>query len=513
MKNSRKRPTKQLTRRDALKLSGLAFGSGLAAGAGGCLPCNCDDDPNQGVCSEVTSGPANTNSYFEGFQPFCPQNEPLAADEMRITFLGSWFSPRVSQACNSIFVEVGNALGQSDQFVFDCGTGIMAKYNAMGIPASKMNKIFLTHLHGDHMSDLMHIYCFGPSADRKLPLYVWGPTISNLTYTDPAGNTIGPFDNDGTAAYCQLLREAARWHTESFGFETTTFTDDYINQNGFTPTWTCPNANPAVPPDLKDGYDLVSFELDWTKEGRDANGQPIEDNIAYWNPDSGVKITHFPAVHARQGAISYKLEWNGLSMIFTGDTKPNYYVVRQATKGVDVLIHEMTPPAEVWVEKFTGLKPGDNGYQAAYDNLNRVQQSSHTESKAYGYLLSLLDVPPRLAVGTHFPTEDDTTYDALDDVRVYYPQGDVVIASDLMVLRVTKDGIQPYRAVVSDYTWTPTDPALSAASFDTPKYWTWEVDDDGNYVLDDNGNKIPVGDPYAQLDPEADIIDQNLWDT
>jgi hypothetical protein len=125
----------------------------------------------------------------------------------------------------------------------------------------------------------------------------------------------------------------------------------------------------------------------------------------------------------------------------------------------------------------------------------------------------LLDTKPRLAVGTHFPTEDDTAYDALDDIRVYYPRGEVVVASDLMVLSVTKERIDVRRAIVSDYTWTPSDPAISAATFDTPRYWTWEVDDHGNYVLDGNGNKIPVGNPYAQLDPNADTIDQNLWDT
>jgi ribonuclease Z len=500
MKTPRKENAKGWTRRDTLKASGLALG-GLAMG--GCI--------GQSECADAILGPANRDNYFESLPRFCRESEPLAADEMRITFLGSWFSPRISQACNSVFVEVGNALGKTDQFVFDCGTGVMAKYNAMGIPASKMDKIFLTHIHGDHMSDLMHIYCFGPSADRKSPQYVWGPQNSGLTYQDPAGTTSGPY-NDGTAAYCQFLREAARWHTESFSFQTTAFTNDYINQNQLRPTWACPNANPAAPPDLKDGYDLVSFELDWTREGRDANGNPVDDNVAYWNPSSGVKITHFPAVHTREGAISYKLEWNGLSMIFTGDTKPNYYVVRQATNGLDVLVHEMTPPTEVWVRKFTGLEPGDDGYQRAFEAMERVQQSSHTESKAYGYLLSLLATPPRLAVGTHFPTEDDTTFDAMDDVRVYYPQGNFIIASDLMVLKVTRDRIDPRRAIVSDYTWTPSDPAVSTGSFDPPKYWTWEVDDQGQYVLDGNGNKIPVGNPYAQLDPDADIIDQGLWD-
>jgi ribonuclease Z len=87
---------------------------------------------------------------------------------LRITFLGTSLVPRLNQECNSVFVEVGSG----DQFVFDCGSGVVAKYNAMGIPFSRMDKIFLSHLHGDHMDDLTHIYCFGPSLDRKSPLYV-----------------------------------------------------------------------------------------------------------------------------------------------------------------------------------------------------------------------------------------------------------------------------------------------------------------------------------------------------
>jgi hypothetical protein len=74
-----------------------------------------------------------------------------------------------------------------------------------------------------------------------------------------------------------------------------------------------------------------------------------------------------------------------------------------------------------------------------------------------------------------------------------------------MVLKVTKSAIEARRAIVSDYTWTPSDPTYMAASYDRPKYWTWEVDDDGNQVA--------TGNPYAQLDPNADTIPENLWNT
>ncbi len=89
---------------------------------------------------------------------------------------------------------------------------------------------------------------------------------------------------------------------------------------------------PWDPAGHRDGFDLVATELPWRTIG----------GVAY--DADGVRITHFPAVHDRQGSISYKLEWNGLSMVFSGDTRPTQYIIDQATAGVDVFIHEMVVP-------------------------------------------------------------------------------------------------------------------------------------------------------------------------
>jgi ribonuclease Z len=346
-----------------------------------------------------------------------------------------------------------------------------------------MTKIFLTHLHGDHMSDLTHIYSFGPAYDRKIPLYVWGPTPSGVR--DPA---TGYMLADGTLSYCRHLQIALLWHTESFSFQSTAFKNyDY-------PTWTVPG---GTPPQVKDAYDLVPFECNWKSEGF----------LAYQY--NNVKITSFPAVHTRQGAISYKLEWQVgedsagkpivLSMIFTGDTKPNNYVVRQATNGVDVLIHEMTTSAAVWTEKFTGITSADGAlYTNAVAACQRVIDSSHTPEKAFGYILHKLAVPPRLAVGTHFPATDDTIREAFAGIRSWYPKGDVTVASDFMVLNVTKASIRVRRAVVSDYSWATLSTAISEAppgTFEEPKYH--------------DAHKL--GDPTAQLDPSADVIPPSAY--
>ena len=468
-----------LNRRDMLKLSGLAVG-GFALGAiGGCSdssPINDPTDPSSNPSSNALTDPSQTNSLFSNL-PVFPLGEPLAPDEMRITFLGTSVVPRLSQECNSIFVEVGSG----DQFVFDCGSGVVAKYNAMGIPMSKMDKIFLTHLHGDHMSDLTHIYCFGPSEDRKSPLYIWGPGNSGFTYVSPSNQVRGPYD-DGLRAYCEHFREVMRWHTESFSFGSTQYANIPPKH------WGIPIPSPVGGDNPNDGYALYPIELDWTKSGKEPG-----DNVAYNNPDTGVKITHFPAIHTRRGSISYKLEWNGMSMIFSGDTKPNYTMLNQA-KGVDVLIHEMVLPAEVWASKNSGLKKGDPGYEEAVNYAQAVQDSSHTPQGAFGYILSQISPPPRMAIATHFQASDDTIASATRSVRKHYPNGAFTFAADLMVFNVSKSQIRQRRAVVSDYAYYP--PTTPQAS-NTPLYWKW---DDPT-----SPNRQPVSDPYAQIDVSDQI--------
>ena len=51
----------------------------------------------------------------------------------------------------------------------------MHRICALGIPMDYIDKVFLTHLHGDHMGDLPAFYVYGPQNNRSKPLRVWGP--------------------------------------------------------------------------------------------------------------------------------------------------------------------------------------------------------------------------------------------------------------------------------------------------------------------------------------------------
>jgi ribonuclease Z len=155
----------KINRRDALRLSGAAAMGGFGLWAGRSVAAWDPANPPPGL--------AETNTLFKSLAPF-RLGEPVAMDEMRVTFMGPSPLERKAQMATSVFVELGNG----DSFAFNAGMGCQVNYTAMQIPASKMRRIFLTHLHGDHTSDLTYIYAFGPQRDGKSPLYLWGPSRS-----------------------------------------------------------------------------------------------------------------------------------------------------------------------------------------------------------------------------------------------------------------------------------------------------------------------------------------------
>jgi ribonuclease Z len=474
----------RLSRRRFLEASGLAL-AGLPL-AGAMAGARMDKTSSAQQCDDNGCGypvkPKTTlgYSYPDRLRKFTPDMWPdLADDEMRITFLGTFGGPPVRRAQQqmSIFVEVGpwtpeppdpsKGFGKAtDSFVFDLGGGCLANYAAMGITYSRMDKVFINHLHADHTADLPNLYCFGPVFDRKWPLYIWGQGRSGVE--SPEGS--GKYYEDGLADFCRHLREAWRWHTEGQSYLPTTYLEYQVptRDDWHTPVPLTPVGDDAA----NDSYAIVPIELDWTKTGLDADGDPDYTNIAY--QANGVTITHFPVIHYRKGSLGYKLEWNGLSLIYTSDTRPETVSIQQARnggKGVDVFIHEMSPAQELGVMKTMGLTWPDRsapGWDQSLDQMNAIVESAHTPQGAFGCLLSRIDPRPQLAVAVHFPVEDDIVECAYSSVRKHFPEGDypqfgkdIVWPTDLMVLKVKKGKngkppkIEQFMGEVSDYTWGP----------------------------------------------------------
>jgi ribonuclease Z len=515
-----------ISRRDYLKLSGLALGGLATVGAsgpghgGGNPP---PHPPEVGNCYP-THDKTEQYSYIDRLKPITPWGKDikgnvtgtkLEANEMRITFMGSTVPmARRAQAEMSIFVEVGwDDIKQQplDQFIFDFGCGVSANYQACGVGYGRMDKIFINHLHCDHVSDLIQTYGFGDGGDRKSPLYIWGQGPSgvpnpgkkpDVIVSDPPNpqpndyQPTPPLYEDGVWAFCSHLREALRWHTESQAFQGSAY-KSYPTLAKIAADWGLPYVpTPAGDDPPNDANAMIPIELDWSKTGLTADGRPTGDNIAYHNTVTRAKVMHYPVIHCRKGSMGYKLEWTPqgatkpLTMIYSSDTKPEWNSILHAInkdekgkpRGVDVFIHEMAVAPEIWAMKMQGLtQPGssdDATWVATVQATTDVQNSSHTPQGAFGYILSQIDPRPRLAVATHFPTADDTVDCALKSVQAHCPdikkEGDQLVWSfDLMVLRVFPDRIEQRMAVANDFSFNPPIPPSELHNdMYAPKYHT-----------------------------------------
>ena len=102
------------------------------------------------------------------------QSSSPAAGQIRVTLLGTAGGPpaRIGVAGISTLVEAGD-----DHFLFDAGRGFMQRLVQTGLPMNAVSKLFLTHLHSDHIVDIPDLLLMGWSGPpaRRVPLEVWGP--------------------------------------------------------------------------------------------------------------------------------------------------------------------------------------------------------------------------------------------------------------------------------------------------------------------------------------------------
>ena len=52
----------------------------------------------------------------------------------------------------------------------------MSRISAMKIPMDYLDKVFIGHLHTDHMGDLPILWTGSRKMNRTVPLRVWGPS-------------------------------------------------------------------------------------------------------------------------------------------------------------------------------------------------------------------------------------------------------------------------------------------------------------------------------------------------
>ena len=60
-------------------------------------------------------------------------------------------------------------------FLFDCGEGTQVSLKMLNLHWKRINRIFISHMHADHVTGLPGLLMLSSQVDRDEPLYIYGP--------------------------------------------------------------------------------------------------------------------------------------------------------------------------------------------------------------------------------------------------------------------------------------------------------------------------------------------------
>lgn len=280
-----------------------------------------------------------------------------------------------SQASGSLLIEVGNAA--KDFFFFDLGSGSLANFSSLLLPVESTTKVFLSHLHADHIGDIPGLLGSVPKIGRIDPVEIWGGGCD-----DP---------ELGLAAFVKNITKVMAW--------------DRASLLGARPT---------------SGLEAIGHEIPY-------------DHPAMIYERNGVRISSFPAIHGLSGAVGYKLDYAGRRVVFSGDTRPCRYVV-EAAVGADLLIHEcFQSPRVVAAAMGLPLETALHVLKAAHTIPDQMGQVLNLAKPRMGAVWHL-DVSPGVDgvfedIGAHY----GGAVAACQDLTVFNITADAVIARQALV--------------------------------------------------------------------------------
>ncbi len=201
---------------------------------------------------------------------------PADSQNMRVVLLGTQGGPNFDVERLGISTLV---LAGAERLLFDAGRGTTTGMARVGIRPADVTKVFLTHLHSDHVISLPELIVYPWAQGRRVPLQVWGPR--------------------GTRSMMQKFQQGLVF-------------DIHVRRD-------VDEKFPA------EGVRVVSTD--------------VAEGVVY--ESGGVTVTAFVVDHGPVApAYGYRVDYRGHSVVLSGDTKPSENLVKFAS-GADVLIHEI----------------------------------------------------------------------------------------------------------------------------------------------------------------------------
>lgn len=241
-------------------------------------------------------------------------------------------------------------------FVVDIGEGGGRNINVMGLPLGRIEGVFLTHFHSDHI-------------DGMGPLMMMRWTVGTNTSPLPVH---GPPGVDRVVA----------------GFNEAYAIDD---------TYRTGHHGPKIAPPSGAGGIALPFALPDPGKG---------DSVVVLEED-GLKVTAFRVDHGPvKPAVGYRFEYKGRSLVLSGDTAKSPSLIA-AAKGADLLVHEALQPRLVaTMTKALAARGSANLAQITRDIVNyhtTPEQAAEVASAAGVKELVLSHIVPAIPNSFFYP--------------------------------------------------------------------------------------------------------------
>jgi ribonuclease Z len=300
---------------------------------------------------------------------------------LQIIFLGTAASiPTLSRALPSVVVK-----RKGEVLMFDCGEGVQRQMIRAGVGFHRKMKIFVTHMHGDHVLGLPGLLQTMSLLDRQRELEIYGP-VGIKAFVKAIEKTV-----QFVLTFPVEIHEIRKKETicEEKEYEVQAAETDHV-----IPSW---------------AYALIEKPRPGRFDPKKAESLGIPEG-PLWS-----KLQHGEKVKTPRGDIvspnqAIGVPRPGRKIVYSGDTRPTKNLL-QLAKGADLLIHEATLENE--------LK-------------EKAQEDGHSTPAQAATIAKKAGV--KRLVLTHVSSRYKNTKNLLEQARKIFPQSDV--AEDLMEIDV-----------------------------------------------------------------------------